>query len=98
MDRIRLRTNRVASPLMVFAVVIIIPVYTARYLWRALARSSLTDSVLATVFPGFNWRVVVFTGLGWSILYSAYLAVVFLPAYNLCCRVCAKPGELRSAG
>jgi hypothetical protein len=94
-DRYRLSVARVASALMVFAVI----TYAVCYLWHALARSSFTDSVFAAAFPGFSWTVVGFvTGLGWSIVYSVYVAVVFVPVYNLCCRVRAEPGERRSVG
>uniref|UniRef100_A0A5Q5BH20 Uncharacterized protein n=2 Tax=unclassified Mycobacterium TaxID=2642494 RepID=A0A5Q5BH20_MYCSS len=96
MDRYRLSVTRVASSLMVFAGI----TYAACYLWHALARSPFTDSVFAAAFPGFSWSVVGFvTGLGWSLLYSAYVAVVFVPIYNLCCRVrTKKPAERRSVG
>lgn len=55
--------------------------------WHSLARSPFTDSAFAAAFPGFSWSYIGFvTGLGWSIVYSFYAAVVFVPAYNLCCR------------
>lgn len=83
-EKYRLDLIRVASSLMVFAAI----TYTVCYAWHGLARSSFTDSFFAAAFPGFSWSVIGFvTGLGWSLVYSAYVAVVFVPVYNLCCRV-----------
>jgi hypothetical protein len=93
MNKYRLSVTRVASALMVFAAI----TYVVCFAWHALARSSFTDSAFAAAFPGFSWSAIGFvTGLGWSIVYSVYIAVVFVPVYNLCCRVRAETGERQS--
>lgn len=80
----RLSITRVSSALAVFGVI----TYVLCFIWRALAHSTFTDSAFAAAFPGFSWSVVGFlTGMGWSIVYSVYAGVVFVWAYNLCCRV-----------
>lgn len=79
----RLSITRVSAALAVFAVI----TYVVCFIWHALAHSSFADSAFAAAFPGFSWSAVGFlTGLGWSIVYSVYAGVVFVVAYNLCCR------------
>ncbi|WP_018604151.1 hypothetical protein [Mycobacterium sp. 155] len=92
MEKYKLDLIRVASALMVFAAI----TYTVCYVWHGLARSPFTDGLFAAAFPGFSWSVIGFvTGLGWSFAYSAYVAVVFVPVYNLCCRVGTQPNQRR---
>lgn len=80
----RLSVTRVSSALAVFGVI----TYAVCFIWHALAHTSFTDSAFVVAFPGFSWSVTGFlTGLGWSIVYSVYTGVVFVVAYNLCCRV-----------
>ena len=91
-EKYRLDLIRVASSLMVFAAI----TYTVCFVWRGFARSPFTDSAFVAAFPGFSWSVIGFvTGLGWSFAYSAYAAVVFVPVYNLCCRVGTQPNQRR---
>ncbi len=79
----KLSITRVSSALGVFAAV----TYAVCFIWHALARSPFADSAFIAAFPGFSWSVTGFlTGLGWSIIYSVYTGVVFVVAYNLCCR------------
>ena len=79
----RLSITRVGAALVVFGAI----TYALCFIWHALAHSSFTDSAFAAAFPGFSWSVTGFlTGLGWSIVYSFYTAVVYVAAYNLCCR------------
>lgn len=85
----RLSMARVSVALMVFAAT----TYGIWFAWHALAHSSVTDSAFAAVFPGFSWSIVGFlTGLGCSIVYSGYVGVVFVAAYNFCCRVIPERG------
>lgn len=86
----KLSITRVAAALMVFSAV----TYAVLYLWHSLARSSFADEAFAVMFPGFRWSYIGFlTGLGWSIVYSVYIAVVYVPIYNLCCRVVPHRGD-----
>ena len=67
--------------------------YALLYFWHSLARSPFADEAFAVMFPGFRWSYVGFlTGLGWSIVYSVYIAVVYVPIYNLCCRAIPNRG------
>ena len=80
----RLSITRVGAALAVFAAI----TYLVCFVWHAMTHSSFTDSAFAAAFPGFSWSYIgFFTGLGWSLVYSFYAAIVFVVAYNLCCRV-----------
>ncbi len=79
----KLSMSRVSAALVVFGAT----TYVLCFIWHAVAHSAFADSAFAAAFPGFSWSSIGFmTGLGWSILYSAYAGVVFVAAYNLCCR------------
>ncbi|GAA2788512.1 hypothetical protein GCM10010533_28440 [Mycolicibacterium pallens] len=66
--------------------------YFICFVWNAVAHSPFSDTAFAAAFPGFSWSLIGFaTGLGWSILYSGYVGVVFVVAYNFCCRVIPTP-------
>lgn len=80
----KLSLSRVSAALVVFGAT----TYVVCFFWHDLARSAFTDGAFAAAFPGFSWSFIGFvTGLGWSILYGGYTGVVFVVAYNLCCRV-----------
>lgn len=80
----RLSVTRIGAALAVLGAI----TYGLLFLWHWLARSPFADTAFAAAFPGFSWGYIGFlTGLGWSIIYSLYIAVVFVAAYNLCCRV-----------
>lgn len=79
----RLSITRVGAALAALGAI----TYGLCFLWHWLARSPFTDSAFAAAFHGFSWSYIGFvTGLGWSLVYSFYVAVVFVPIYNLCCR------------
>lgn len=85
----KLSITRVTAALMVFSTV----TYALLYFWHSLARSSFADDAFAVMFPGFGWSYIGFlTGLGWAIVYSVYIAIVYVPIYNLCCRVIPNRG------
>lgn len=83
-----LSITRLAAALAVFGVI----TYAVCFIWHALAHTSFTDSAFTAAFPGFTWSLTGFLiGLGWTIVYSVYTAVVFVPAYNLLARVTGEP-------
>ena len=84
----RLSITRVSAALTVFSGI----TYALCYLWHVLAHTSFTDSAFTAAFPGFSWSTAGFViGLGWSILYSVYIGVVFAGAYNLLGRTTVEP-------
>lgn len=57
--------------------------YLLCYVWHLLAPASLAGLALQSVFPGFSYSPAGFgIGLGWTIVYSVYTAVLFVFAYN----------------
>jgi len=59
--------------------------YTICVLWGLATPVSMhMHQVWAPMMPGFKWisGTSYFVGLGWSILYGFYVALVFAPLYN----------------
>lgn len=80
----KLSISRFGAALTSFTVI----TYVLCFAWHALLRSSpFADRVFASVFPGFTWSGTGFLiGLGWSVVYSIYTALVFGGLYNLFAR------------